>query len=95
MDKFADDLDNLLAKLAEDCSSEELVKMRGLERRLIELRERNLLKINHSVLELIVAKYLGMEGYDVDLEHTIESVLSCDVYGMKGDGNVMIEVEAG
>lgn len=95
MDKFADDLDNLLAKLSEDCSSEELVKMRGLERRLIELRERNLLKINHSVLELIVAKYLVMEGYDVDLEHTIESGLSCDVYGTKGDGKVIIEVETG
>lgn len=95
MDKFANDLDTLLAKLSEDCSPEELVKMQGLEHRLIELRERNLLKINHSVLELIVAKYLVMEGYDVDLEHTIEAGLSCDVYGKKGDGTVIIEVETG
>lgn len=84
-----------MAKLIVDCSPIELSRMQSLERRLIELREKNLLKINHSVLELIVAKYLVKDGYDVDLEHTIDSGLNCDVYGRKGDGAVIIEVETG
>jgi hypothetical protein len=95
LDKFVEDLDILMAKLIVDCSPEELVKMQTLEKRLVELRERNLLKINHSVLELIVAKYLVRDGYDVDLEHTIDMGLSCDVYGTKGDGTIIIEVETG
>jgi hypothetical protein len=95
MDKFADDLDTLMGRLMFDCSPEELCKMQYLERRLIELRERNLLKINHSVMELIVAKYLVRDGYDVELEHTIDSGLNCDVYATKGDGVTIIEVETG
>jgi hypothetical protein len=95
LDKFQEDLDRLMAKLILDCSGQELVRMKHLEERLIDLREKNLLKINHSVLELIVAKYLVKEGYDVDLEHTIDAGLNCDVYGHKGDGSVIIEVETG
>jgi hypothetical protein len=95
LDKFADDLDTLMGRLMFDCSTEELSKMQSLERRLIELRERNLLKINHSVMELIVAKYLVRDGYDVELEHTIDSGLNCDVYATKGDGITIIEVETG
>ena len=84
-----------MAKLILDCDREALVRMKHLEERLIDLREKNLLKINHSVLELIVAKYLVKEGYDVDLEHTIDAGLNCDVFGRKGDGSVIIEVETG
>ncbi|OPY34661.1 MAG: hypothetical protein A4E32_00135 [Methanomassiliicoccales archaeon PtaU1.Bin124] len=95
MDKFQEDLDKLMAKLILDCDADELRRMEFLEHRLIDLREKNLLKINHSVLELIVAKYLVKDGYDVDLEHTIDAGLNCDVYGRKGDGTVIIEVETG
>ncbi|QLH75555.1 MAG: hypothetical protein HPY73_09060 [Methanomassiliicoccales archaeon] len=95
LDKFVEDLDTLMTKLVIDCTPEELSKMQALERRLIELREKNLLKINHSVMELIVAKYLVKDGYEVDLEHTIDAGLNCDVRGRKGDGVVIIEVETG
>ena len=84
-----------MAKLILDCDADELSRMQHLEHRLIDLREKNLLKINHSVLELIVAKYLVKEGYEVDLEHTIDAGLNCDVYGRKGEGTVVIEVETG
>ncbi|HSV42064.1 MAG TPA: hypothetical protein VLH13_01470 [Methanomassiliicoccales archaeon] len=95
MDKFSEDLDKLMAKLVSDCTAVELAKMRTLEKRLVELREKNLLKINHSVLEMIVAKYLVRDGYDVELEHTIEVGLNCDVFARKGEGTMIVEVETG
>jgi hypothetical protein len=70
-------------------------RMSTLADRLVELRERNLLKINHSVLELVVAKHLIKDGYDVFIEHELDGGLSCDVYATKGMGTQIVEVETG
>ncbi len=95
MDKFSEDLESLIARLVKDAEPDVAENMKRLEERLIELREKNLLKINHSVLELIVAKFLISDGYDVDLEHVVDSNLSCDVYAVKGEGTLIVEVETG
>ena len=58
MDKFSEDLESLIERLVKDAEPEVEESIRRLEERLVELREKNLLKINHSVLELIVAKFL-------------------------------------
>ncbi len=95
MDKFSKDLVVLMNKLITGTDSAGEEALRVLEQRLIDLREKNLLKINHSVLEMIVAKYLILDGYEVDLEHVIDSGLSCDVHARKGDGALIVEVETG
>ncbi|MBN1110036.1 MAG: hypothetical protein JXA45_04665 [Methanomassiliicoccales archaeon] len=95
MDKFTQDLQVLMVKLLAGCDPSQEEALRGLEQRLVDLKEKNLLKINHSVLEMIVAKYLVMDGYDVDLEHMIDAGLSCDVYARKGEGVLIVEVETG
>ncbi len=95
MDKFSQDLEILMAKLISGCDSRSEEALRRLEQRLLDLKEKNLLKINHSVLEMIVAKYLIMDGYEVNLEHMIDAGLSCDVYARKGDGVLIVEVETG
>jgi hypothetical protein len=95
LDKFAQDLDTLMAKLVSGCSPPCEESLRQLEQRLLDLKEKNLLKINHSVLEMIVAKYLVLDGYEVNLEHMIDAGLSCDVYARKGDGVLIVEVETG
>ena len=95
MDKFSEDLESLIARLLKDAEPDVAESMRRLEERLVELREKNLLKINHSVLELIVAKFLVSDGFDVDLEHVLDSGLSCDVYAVKGEGTLIVEVETG
>lgn len=95
MDKFSQDLETLMAKLISGCDSPCEEALRRLEQRLMDLREKNLLKINHSVLEMIVAKYLVLDGYEVELEHMIDDGLSCDVYARKGDGVLIVEVETG
>jgi len=95
LDKFAQDLESLIDKLVAGCDPHCEESLRNLYQRLLDLKEKNLLKINHSVLEMVVAKYLIEDGYEVDLEHMIDAGLSCDVYAEK-DGNIMIvEVETG
>ncbi|MDD1769807.1 MAG: hypothetical protein LUO79_01855 [Methanomassiliicoccales archaeon] len=90
------DLDALLERLVASSASPEVRgKVEGLADRLKQLRDRNMLKINHSVLELVVAKSLTAEGYDVDLEHTLESGLTSDVFARKGFGTLIVEVETG
>jgi len=61
----------------------------------VELREKNLLKINHSVLEMIAAKNLVLSGYNVDLECTVGENLACDVLATKGMGTMIVEIETG
>jgi hypothetical protein len=95
LDKFSEDLESLIAHLVKDAEPDVAESIRRLEERLVELREKNLLKINHSVLELIVAKFLVSDGFDVDLEHVLDSGLSCDVYAVKGEGTLIVEVETG
>jgi hypothetical protein len=45
-------------------------------------------------MELVTAKYLIENGFDVKLEHELDGVF-CDVYAMKGYGSVIVEVETG
>ena len=42
-------------------------------------------------MELVCARYLILEGYDLDIERQLEEALVCDLYAAK-DGNVMIVV---
>ena len=94
MNEFDKDLNVLAERLClgeEKYVSKEIVRLRD---RLITLHDSNLVKINHSVMELVCAKYLVLAGYYVDLERTLDG-LSCDVYATKGLGTMIIEVETG
>lgn len=75
---------------------EEIVeRMNFVKNRLIELYMRNLVKINHSAMELVCAKHLIRYGYKVDVEKQLTDILICDVYAEKGDGAVVVEIETG
>ncbi|MEM3395287.1 MAG: hypothetical protein QXT12_04675 [Nitrososphaerota archaeon] len=63
--------------------------------KLSELYRQKLVKINHSIMEMICAAYLVLRGYSVDVERTLSDLLVCDVYGVKGEGVVIVEVETG
>jgi len=62
---------------------------------LIGLYRKNQVKINHSVIELLCAGKLIAEGYDVEVEKPLSDGLVCDVYGAKGEGSVIVEIETG
>ncbi|MEI6796665.1 MAG: hypothetical protein WCK39_07355, partial [Methanomassiliicoccales archaeon] len=95
MDRFAEDLEELMGKLDKNLNPVDSLALRELEKRLIYLRERNLLKINHSVLEMVIARYLIKEGYKVELEHILDPTLNCDVYADGPHGTMIVEVETG
>ena len=92
---YEKDVDQLIQRMLEGSTPELRVQLPTLAVRLKDLRERNMLKINHSILELVVAKYLVQDGYEVSLEHTLESGLTCDVFAKKGMGTFIVEVETG
>jgi len=70
-------------------------KINFVRERLIELYKKNLVKINHSVLEIICASNLIAHGYTVDIEKQLSNILVCDVFATKGDGTFILEIETG
>jgi len=70
-------------------------KVDFVKNRLIELYKRNIVKINHSVMELVCARHLIRYGYSVDVEKRLTDILVCDVYATKGDGEAVVEIETG
>jgi hypothetical protein len=75
---------------------EEVVeRMNFVKNRLIELYMRNLVKINHSAMELVCSKHLIRYGYKVDVEKQLTDILICDVYAEKGEGAAIVEIETG
>jgi integrase len=63
--------------------------------RLIELYKRNIVKINHSAMELVCARHLIRYGYAVDVERQLNDILICDLYATKGEGEAILEIETG
>jgi len=93
--KFDEDLNTLLAKLSQNASDETKSKLAALRDRLVQLHKENIVKINHSVMELVCAKHLVEKEYDVLIEHSLDSGLTCDLFASKGLGDLIVEVETG
>jgi len=94
-EKFGIDLGNLLSKLVADRSTPAFDKLDAIRAKLVEMHRQNLVKINHSAMEVICAKDLILKGYDVDVEHPLDASLVCDLFGVKGDGRAVVEIETG
>jgi len=95
-EKFEEDLNSLLLKLTQNVR-EEIAKERlnRLKDRLIQLHRANVVKINHSVMELVCARHLVLKGYEVQVEHPLNGGMTCDLYATKGDGRLIVEIETG
>jgi len=94
-EKFTRDLELFTKKITESLNAHQSALISKLKDKLISLHEKGLVKINHSVMELLCAKFLVAAGYNVELEKPLDSKLICDVYGVKGDGRLIVEVETG
>ena len=95
LEKFRDDVYELTEKLSRHLPENDVPKLNYVRQRLIELYQENLVKINHSVLELICASNLISRGYVVDAEKSVSDILVCDIFAEKGDGTTIIEIETG
>jgi hypothetical protein len=76
-------------------SEEIIMRMDFVKSRLIELYKRNIVKINHSAMELVCARHLIRYDYAVDVERQLNDILICDLYATKGDGEAIVEIETG
>jgi len=94
MNKFDRDLEILSANLKKNTDKEVQKKLDVLTDKLIHLHEENVVKINHSVMEMVCAKHLVLKGYEVDIERPLDGLI-CDLYGVKGLGSHIVEIETG
>ncbi len=94
-DKFEKDLSALLRRLTRDVDKNVENKLNMLKDGLIGLQKKNVVKINHSVMELVCAKHLILKGYEVQIEYPLNEILTCDLYSIKGYGNLVVEIETG
>ena len=94
-ERFEQDLTELMSRLTVGVDKEVENKLNMLKDWLINLQGKNVVKINHSVMELVCAKYLILKGYEVQLEYQLSDILTCDLYSRKGYGNLIVEIETG
>ena len=95
IDRFTADVNGLSEKMTFGDGVELKQRMNFVKNRLIELYKKNLVKINHSVMELVCAKHLIRYGYAVDVEKQLTDILVCDLHGTKGNGETVVEIETG
>ncbi|MBN2334312.1 hypothetical protein JXL21_02050 [Candidatus Bathyarchaeota archaeon] len=93
-DEFIRDIDTLVRTIQDELNEEEYGKVLRLREDLLEMHQRNIVKINHSTMELVAAAYLIQMGFDVKIEHSLNGI-SCDIYAQKGFGSLIVEIETG
>jgi len=93
--KFETDLITLISELTSDVDKEAQNKLDVLKDWLLKLHKENVVKINHSVMELVCAKYLILKDYEVQVEYRLSDLLTCDLFAVKGLGNLIVEIETG
>ena len=94
-EKFQDDVYAISELLSERLDVADVPKLNFVRQALIDMYKENLVKINHSVLELICASELIAHGYFVDVEKPVSKVLRCDLFGTKVDNTSIVEIETG
>jgi hypothetical protein len=95
LERFTADVTSLSAKMSAGEPEAVVQRIDFVGNRLIDLYSRNLVKINHSAMELVCSKHLIHYGYQVDVERQLTDILVCDVYAEKGDGAAIVEIETG
>ena len=93
--KFQNDVNEMTENLSKNLKDNDTYKLNRVRQQLIEMYKKNLVKINHSILELVCASSLISRGYTVDVEKGISDILVCDIYAKKGGGNTIVEIETG
>jgi hypothetical protein len=93
--RFRADLYELMSKACAGDDAAVRTKVHAIADILVDLYRKNLVKINHSALELVCARALVKQGYEVKVEHRLDQSLVCDVIGAKGGAQLIVEIETG
>ena len=95
LEKFRNDVFEMTEKLSKNLKENDVSKLNYVRQQLIGMYKKNLVKINHSILELICASTLISRGYAVEVEKDVTDILVCDIFAKKGGGDTIIEIETG
>ena len=93
--RFREDIYALAARACAQDDGDVAARVRRTAETLVGLYRKNLVKINHSALELVCARELVKRGYEVEVEHKLDGSLVCDVYGVKKGERLIVEIETG
>lgn len=93
--RFNDDLYELARRACCDDSEGVRSNVFAIADILVNLYRKNLVKVNHSALELVCARALIKQGYEVKVEHRLDKILVCDVMGSRKDERLIVEIETG
>ncbi len=81
---FSRDLDKLLDQLQPTTDSETMDQLTIVRNRLVELNRKRLVKINHSVMQVLCAKHLLEQDYEVRIEHPlVGGQLMADLFAIR------------
>jgi len=95
LEKFVQDVAVITEKLCRDEGIHVSKELNRLGKKLVILYRKGVVKINHSVMELVCAKHLIKKGYFVDTEKQVSDILVCDLFAKRGDSTEVVEIETG
>jgi len=95
LEKFVQDVAVITEKLCRDEGIHVSKELNRLRKKLVILYRKGVVKINHSVMELVCAKHLIKKGYFVDTEKQVSDILVCDLFAKRGDSTEVVEIETG
>jgi len=82
--RFVKDMDILLEKIEPSTPSFVMNQLYQVRERFIELSRRRLVKINHSIMQLLVAKHLIENGCRVEIEYPLNGgALMADIFAVR------------
>lgn len=94
-ERFRLDMETIYNRVSSGLSGDGAENLRKIIERLVELNTRRLVKINHSVMEVVAAAYLISDGWEVEVEKPVGRDLVCDLYAVRDGETLIIEVETG
>lgn len=83
-DEFSRDLDSLLSRIRPAADSGTMDQLREIRNRLVALKRKQLVQINHSVMEVICARHLMATGYSVKVEYPLDKgTIIADIFATR------------
>jgi len=82
--RYIRDMNTLLERIEPDTSKDIMDRLYEVRDRFIELSKKRLVKINHSIMQFLCAKYLIEDGYRVDIEYPLNGgTLMADIFAVR------------
>ena len=82
--RFIKDIDKLLERIEPSTSSKVMNQLHQVRERFIELSQKRLVKINHSIMQFLCAKHLIENGYRVEIEYPLNGgALMADIFAVR------------